>query len=187
MHSKKLIIPLTVFLLVMIIASCEGSSKQNDVNSGNTDKVTNENNSDDSNKGYTNAEKQKEAVSNLNETEIKFNKDMENIIEKPEYNSFEGYVSSSADDFNGESEMWDVYADEDDLKKHLVITSGEYLRHFTALGEIPEELQELVNDGIHLSAQIDWFESNDINEIDEKYNQLKDIYNKLEGKIQKKY
>lgn len=182
MDKKKGIVPLILLLMTLFISACGSSTEPNEVDNSNKDKATDEKNSSSKaiNKVDKNEQKGEREESHLDGTE----KDTDNIIEKPEYNSFEGYVSSSTKDFNGESEMWDIYADEEDLKKHLVITSGKYLKHFNAIGEIPDELQELVNEGIELSNQIDLFDNKDREEVDKKYNQLKSIYKQLEKKIQ---
>jgi len=182
MSRKKLIVPLIVFLIAMFISACENSSEQNGTGDSDKDKITDEK---DNSSNVPNKDNKKEE-SSLDETDKETEKNTKDIIEKPEYSSFEEYVSSSAKDFNGESEMWDVSTDEQDIKVHLVRTTGLYLKHFKALEEVPDDLQGLVNEGIEISSPFeDLFVEHNRDEVDKSFNQLKSIYNQLEKKIQK--
>lgn len=104
-------------------------------------------------------------------------KDTANEIQVPEYESFEEYVPDMMKHFNGESELKNIYA-EDNLKYHLVVTSTNYLKYYNKNGEIPNELQKLVDDGIKVTNH---FENSD--DPNEYYNKLKRIHEQLEKNI----
>ena len=179
MKRNRWIIPI-LFLVAVFLTACEDSPEQNAAKGSNKDKAAEVSKKDDD-------DAQKEKESRLSETGDKPKANTKDIIKKPEYNSFEGYVSSSAKNFNGQSEMWDIYADEADLKEHLDRTSGLYLRHFKALGEVPDDLQGLVNEGIEASSPFeDLFVEHNREEVEDTFNQLKSIFDQLDQKIQKK-
>lgn len=112
------------------------------------------------------------------ETEETITKDTENKIEVSEYDSFEDYISNITDDFNGETELKEIYTS-DNLKYHLVVTSTNYLKHYKESGEVPKELNALVDQGIKL---VNDFENGD--DLDEYYEELKEIYNQLNNNIE---
>lgn len=116
---------------------------------------------------------------NNNDPDIKktLKKDTEMGIVVPEYSSFEEYVSNMVKNFNGETEMKDIYTTEN-FKYHLVVTSTNYLKYYNDAGEVPNELQQLVDDGIKVT---DGFENAE--DPDQYYNELKKIHSQLEKNI----
>ncbi|WP_164217292.1 hypothetical protein [Virgibacillus sp. YIM 98842] len=116
---------------------------------------------------------------NNNDLDIKktAKKDTEMGVVVPEYSSFEEYVSKRVKHFNGETGMKDKYTTEN-FKYQLVVTSTNYLKYYNDAGEVPDKLQQLVDDGIKVT---DGFENAD--DPDQYYDELKKIHSQLEKSI----
>lgn len=119
-----------------------------------------------------------ETVSNNYKQEETIQKDTENNIVADEFGSFENYVSAITKDFNGETELSDIYTPEN-MKYHLVVTSTNYLKYYKEKGEIPYNVQSLVDEGINVTND---FENSD--HPDMYYDDLKHIHKQLSEKIE---
>lgn len=119
-----------------------------------------------------------EKVSNDYKQEEIIQKDTENNIVADEFGSFENYVSAITKDFNGETELSDIYTPEN-MKYHLVVTSTNYLKYYKEKDEIPDNVQSLVDEGINVTND---FENSDHPET--YYDDLKRIHNQLNEKIE---
>ncbi|WP_117148811.1 hypothetical protein [Paraliobacillus zengyii] len=89
--------------------------------------------------------------------ELKLNKEIDtvednssNILSKPEYSSFEGYIESEVTQENFDEQ--NIYQ-EDDFKSHRIRIANSYLKHFKALDEVPESVADLVDEAIEITEE----------------------------------
>ncbi|WP_112181130.1 hypothetical protein [Paraliobacillus zengyii] len=118
--------------------------------------------------------------------ELKLNKEIDtvednssNILSKPEYSSFEGYIESeiTQEKFDEQKSIYQ----EDDFKNHRIRVANSYLKHFKALDEVPESVADLVDEAIEITEES--FQNNKSEK--EYFEEIEDIQEEIHMLIDK--